>query len=75
MSLLQQFETMNLWQIIEINLKDYGLSEDDEYEMYYFYADEIGLHTSTMTVEWDEDKSLDSHLELLMEKINENILS
>ncbi len=73
MKLLEQFETMQYWPIIEINLKDYNLSEDDEYEAYYLYADAIGLHTGSITVEWDEDKSLDSHLKLLMEKIDENL--
>ena len=74
MKLLDQFETMRAMPIIEINLKDYGITEDDEYEAYYLYADEIGIHSGGITVEWDEDLSLDSHLECVMEKIQEEII-
>ena len=74
MELLDQFETMANLPIIEINLKDYGVTEEDEYEAYYLYADEIGIHTGNITVEWDKDNSLDSHLECVMEKIQKEII-
>ena len=73
MKLLDQFETMRAMPIIEINLKEYGVTEEDEYEAYYLYADEIGIHTGNITVEWDEDLSLDSHLEAVMEEIQKEI--
>lgn len=73
MKLLEQFETMKAMPIIEINLKDYGVTEEDEHEAYYLYADEIGIHTGNITVEWDEDLSLDSHLEAVMEEIQKDI--
>ena len=73
MKLLEQFETMKAMPIIEINLKDYGVTEEDEYEAYYLYADEIGIHTHNITVEWDKDLSLDSHLEAIMEEIEKEI--
>ena len=74
MKLLEQFETMKAMPIIEINLKDYGVTEDDEYQAYYLYADEVGIHTGSITVEWDEDLSLDSHLEAIMEEILKEII-
>jgi hypothetical protein len=73
MKLLEQFETMRALPIIEINLKDYGVTEQDEYEAYYLYADEIGIHSGGITIEWDEDLSLDSHLEAVMEEIQKDI--
>jgi hypothetical protein len=73
MKLLEQFETMKAMPIIEINLKDYGVTEQDEYEAYYLYADEIGIHSGGITIEWDEDLSLDSHLEAVMEEIQKDI--
>ncbi len=73
MRLLEQFETMKAMPIIEINLKDYGVTEQDEYEAYYLYADEIGIHSGGITIEWDEDLSLDSHLEAVMEEIAKEI--
>lgn len=73
MKLIEQFETMKAMPIIEINLKDYGVTEQDEYEAYYLYADEIGIHSGGITIEWDEDLSLDSHLEAVMEEIQKDI--
>lgn len=73
MNLLGQFETMRALPIIEINLKDYGVTEEDDYQAYYLYADEIGIHSGGITVEWDEDLSLDSHLEVMMEEIAKEI--
>ena len=73
MKLLEQFETMKAMPIIEINLKDYGVTEEDEHEAYYLYADEIGIHSGGITIEWDEDLSLDSHLEAIMEEIQKDI--
>jgi hypothetical protein len=73
MKLLEQFETMKAMPIIEINLKDYGVTEEDEHEAYYLYADEIGIHSGGITIEWDEDLSLDSHLEVMMEEIAKEI--
>ena len=73
MKLLEQFETMKAMPIIEINLKDYGVTEEDEHEAYYLYADEIGIHSGGITIEWDEDLSLDSHLEAVMEEIQKDI--
>lgn len=73
MKLLQQFETMKAMPIIEINLKDYEITEEDEFQAYYLYADEIGIHTGNLIVEWDEDLSLDSHLEAIMEEIQKDI--
>jgi hypothetical protein len=73
MKLLDQFETMANLPIIEINLKDYGITSQDEYEAYYLYADEIGIHSGGITIEWDEDLSLDSHLEAIMEEIVKEI--
>jgi len=73
MNLLDQFETMRALPIIEINLKDYGVTEEDDYQAYYLYADEIGIHSGGITIEWDEDLSLDSHLEAVMEEIVKEI--
>ena len=73
MKLLEQFETMANLPIIEVNLKDYGVTEEDEYQAHYLYADEIGIHTGSLSVEWDEDLSLDSHLEAVMEEIQKEI--
>lgn len=73
MNLLGQFETMRALPIIEINLKDYGVTEEDDYQAYYLYADEIGIHSGGITIEWDEDLSLDSHLEAIYEEIVKEI--
>lgn len=66
--LVEQFEEMKLMPIFEINLKDYGLSEEDEYIYTELTATKRGLRCSGgVGMEWDEVFSLDEHLGTLFE--------
>lgn len=68
-TLLEQFNNMDRMPIIEVNLKDYNLSDEDEWTYYTLQADEKGIYTicegGLLVTEWDEDCSLDLHIESL----------
>lgn len=72
-TLLEQFNTMRCMPIIEINKADYLDLDDDDYEVYTLTADETGIRTSGVYVYWDKDYCLDSHLNLVLDRIVENL--
>lgn len=72
-TLLEQFNTMRCMPIIEINKADYFNLDEDDYEVYTLTADETGIRTSGVFVPWDKDYCLDSHLELVLDRIVENL--
>jgi hypothetical protein len=67
--LLEQFNEIKLLPLLEI---EYG---DGEFEIYHIMADDIGLHAGDIcntgflsrgiTVEWDDNFSLDENLQAL----------
>jgi hypothetical protein len=64
-TLFEQFNEMEKYPIIEINLKDYGLSEEDEYVIYNITASEEFLMSDNISLFWDKDSSLDENLQYL----------
>jgi hypothetical protein len=67
MKLLQEFNSMRLEPIFEVNLRDYLDLEQDEWVYSYITADEKGLTISGEFLKWDEDFSLDEHLQKLLD--------
>ena len=74
LELIQEFEEMEAQPIFEINLADYLGLEEDEYVIYYLQANEEGIEAggcsncgfypyTDLFVEWEEDESLECHLE------------
>jgi len=62
--LIEAFNNMKSMPIIEIEVSE------GEYEVYNLYADEQGIHTSCgITVNWDIDFNLDSHLDTMLDKL------
>jgi hypothetical protein len=72
-TLFEQFEEMRNNPIIEINLKDYGLSEEDEYLIYNITANEEFLMSDNISLYWDEYLSLDENLQYLFNCIIERL--
>lgn len=66
-TLLEQFNEVNKMPIFEINLKDYGLSDNDDYIYTNITANECVLECDSIGVEWDNNFSLDEHLQYLFE--------
>jgi len=65
--LIFQFENMRAMPIIEIEI-------NGDYAIYNLHADKEGIHTSCgLSVEWDINFSLDSHLEAMLDEINQTI--
>lgn len=64
MTLKEQFEAMDRMPIIEINTADYIGGADD-----------TGLRTNNIFVEWDNIFSLDEHLQSLHELIIEDVIN
>ena len=74
MTLKEQFEAMDKMPIIEINMADYIGGEDD-YIVFNISADDTGLRTNNIFVEWDNIFSLDEHLQSLYELIIEDVIN
>jgi hypothetical protein len=74
-TLLEQFNEMEKYPIIEINLADYGLSEEDEYIIYNVTANDEFLMTDNIKLFWDEDYSIDENLQYLFDCIIERLLN
>lgn len=74
MTLKEQFEAMDRMPIIEINMADYIGGEDD-YIIFDISADDTGLRTNNIFVEWDNIFSLDEHLQSLYNLIIEDVLN
>lgn len=74
MTLKEQFEAMDRMPIIEINMADYIGGEDD-YIIFDIWADDTGLRTNNIFVEWDNIFSLDEHLQSLYELIIEDVIN
>ena len=66
-TLLEQFNEMNKMSIFEINLQDYGLSDNEDYTYTHIMANECGLRCEGVDVEWDNNFSLNEHLQELFE--------
>lgn len=78
LELIKEFEEMKAQPIFEINLADYLELEEDEYVIYYLQVNEEGIEAggcsncgfypyADLFVEWEDNKSLDYHLERLYE--------
>lgn len=74
MTLQEQFNNIDRMPIIEINTADYIGGEDD-YIVFNISADDTGLHTNNISVEWDEVFSLDEHLQSLYNLIIKDVLN
>jgi hypothetical protein len=74
-TLFEQFEEMKTYPIIEINLKDYGLSEEDDYRIYNITASEEFLMSDNISIYWDKYLSLDENLQYLFDCIIERLYS
>jgi hypothetical protein len=74
-TLFEQFEEMKTYPIIEINLKDYGLSEEDEWIIYNITANEEFLMSDNISIRWDKYFSLDENLQYMFDCIIERLYS
>jgi hypothetical protein len=74
-TLFEQFNEIEKYPIIEINLADYGLSEEDEYVIYNITASEEYLMSDNIKLFWDKDFSLDENLQYLFDCIIERLYS
>lgn len=73
MELLEQFRGIDKIPVFEINLRDFDDAlEDDEFELHWINADELGLYTNEHRIMWDNTFSLDEHLQELYERIIES---
>ena len=78
MTIKQQFEQMKAQPIFEINLQEHLELDDDEYYLFHLNATDTHLQAGSITnagfralgieEEFDEDFTLDMHLESLYEK-------
>lgn len=64
-TLLEQFNEMNKMPIFEINLQDYGLSDKEDYTYTNITANECGLGCDGVDMEWNNNFSLNEHLQEL----------
>ena len=74
MTLQEQFNNIDRMPIIEINTADY-IGDDDDYIAFNISADDKGLRTNNIFVEWDNIFRLDEHLQSLYELIIEDVIN
>ena len=67
LKIFNEFRNMARMPIIEVNLKDYNLADEDDWIYFTLQADEHGLytmvHNTLIVVPWDENCTLDMHIE------------